>query len=130
MTDLTAAATRATTRARLTEQVLLDRVQELSIAEHKRDNPKGEPQVAVCWQRDGNASINGRVVTGRAGELHLVDVGVAQVLVESGAAVLREPLTLPAWQRPDVAAELRAVAAELLQVADRLNPQPATQGGA
>ena len=65
--DLTTLAGQATRRARLVEQVLLDHVQEQAIAELRAADPKGDPQVAVCWQRDGNASINGRVVQGRAG---------------------------------------------------------------
>jgi len=120
--DLTTLAGQATRRARLVEQVLLDHVQEQAIAELRAADPKGDPQVAVCWQRDGNASINGRVVQGRAGELQLVPGGVAQVLVDAGAAVVREPLTLPAWQRPKVAAELWEVAAELQAAALALDP--------
>jgi hypothetical protein len=123
--NLTTLAEQATRRARLIEALLLDGIASRAIEERKRADPKGEPQVAVCWQRDGNATINGRVVQGRAGELQLVVGGVAQVLVDSGAAVIREPLTLPPWQRLDVAGELWEVAAELQAAALALAPQPA-----
>jgi hypothetical protein len=123
VTDLTAEAEQATRRARLAEQILLDRVVEQAIAEHKRADPKGEPQVAVCWQRDGSASINGKPLEGRAGELQLVPGGVAQVLVDAGAALVREPLTLPALQFAEAAAELREAAAELQAAAHQLDPQ-------
>ncbi len=121
--DLTTQAEQATRRARLVETVLLDGVVEEATAEHKRANPKGEPQVAVCWQRDGSASINGRPLRGRAGELQLVPGGVAQVLVDAGAAVIREPLTLPALQFAEAAAELREAAAELQAAAEQLDPR-------
>jgi hypothetical protein len=112
----------ASYRARLAEQVLLDRVQQEAAAELRAADPKGEPLVAVCWQRDGSATIGTRTYTGRDGALQLVSVGVAQVLVDSGAAVLRETLTLPAGQRPEVAAELQDIAHELLAAAAELDP--------
>jgi len=122
MVDLTAAAAAATRRAALGEQVLIDQVAEQATAEQKRADPKGDPHVTICWQQDAAANINGRTFEGRAGELQLVPGGVAQVVVDSGAAVLREPLTLPAWQRPEVARELRSVARELQRAADVLDP--------
>ncbi len=120
--DLTTLAEQATRRARLVETVLLDRVVARAVAERRAADPKGDPQVAVCWQRDGAANINGKPLEGRAGELQLVPAGVAQVLVDAGAAVVREPLTLPALQFAEAAAELRATATELQQAADRLDP--------
>jgi len=125
MTDLTADATRATSRARLVEQVLLDRVQERAIAELRATDPKAEPPAAVVWVKDGppgGALIAGGVYTGRAGELHLVAAAAAAVLKDAGYVETREQLTLPAWQRPEVAAELRETAAELREAADRLDP--------
>ena len=114
MTDLTAEATLATRRARLTEQVLLDAVAARAIEEQHSADPKAAPPLG--------ALIGGRPVSGRVGELHLLDGGAAAVLTDSGYIEIREPLTLPAWQRPEVAGELRAVAGELQQAADELDP--------
>jgi len=108
LTDLTVAAEQATRRARLVESLLLDGVVEQAAAERKRADPKAEPPVAVVWTQDGppgGALIGGRPVSGRAGQLQLLASGVAAVLKDSGYIEIREPLTLPAWQRPEIAAE-------------------------
>jgi hypothetical protein len=132
--DLTAKATEASRRSRLVEQVLLDAVQERAAAECKRGDPKAAPPAAVVWAQDappGGALIGGRPVSGRVGELHLLDAGAAAVLKDSGYVEVRESLSLPAWRRPEVAGELREVAAELQAAADALDPpatpQPARQ---
>ncbi len=126
--DLQALAVGAQRRARLAEQVLMDRAVAQAAATHPSDG-QTEPLVAVCWQRDGNANIAGRPIEGKAGELQLLPAGHAQVLVDADAAVIREPLTLPPWQRPAVAGELREVAAELQAAADDLDPPAQQQQG-
>jgi len=119
---LQALAVHAQRRARLVEQLLMDAAVAQAAAERPSDGLT-EPLVAVCWQRDGNANIAGRPIEGKAGELQLLPAGHAQVLVDADAAVIREPLTLPAWQHPKVAAELREVALQLQAAADQLDPQ-------
>jgi hypothetical protein len=123
-TELTTKAEQATRLARLVETVLLDRVAEHATAEHKQADPKGPPLATVVWTKDappGGALIAGRPYEGREGELHLVTAGAAQVLVDAGYAQVRESLTVPAWQQPEVAEELRAVAGELQATADELD---------
>jgi len=130
LTDLTVAAEQATRRARLVESLLLDGVVEQAAAERKRADPKAEPPVAVVWTQDGppgGALIGGRPVSGRVGELHLVDAGAAAVLKDAGYVEAREPLSLPAWQKPKIAAELCQVAGELLEAAGRLDPSTKPQ---
>jgi len=128
--DITADATLVTTRARLVEQVLLDAVAARAIEEQNSADSKAPPAAVVVWVKDGppgGALIGGRPVSGRAGQLQLLASGVAAVLKDSGYIEIREPLTLPAWQRPEIAAELRQVAEELQQAADRLDPSTKPQ---
>jgi hypothetical protein len=123
-------AGQGTRRARLVEQTLLDGAVEHAAAELRAADPNGPPVVAVVWVEDGppgGALIGDRAVEGRKGELQLVAGVVAEVLKDAGYVEVREPLTLPAGQRPKVAAELREVAAALVEAADRLDPQPAKQ---
>jgi hypothetical protein len=125
---LQAAAEQASRRGHLVGQVLLDAAQEQAAAGPRAAQEQAEPHVAVVWVQEGppgGALIGDRRVEGRKGELQLLASGVAEVLRDAGYVEVREPLTLPARQRPEVAAELREVAAELQQAADRLDPQPA-----
>ena len=130
MTDLTTEAQEATRRARLIETLLLDGVASRAIEERKRADPKSPPAAVIVWTKDGppgGALIGGRPVSGRLGELHLVDAGAAMVLKDAGYVETREQLTLPAWERPEIAAELRQVAGELFEAADRLDPSTKPQ---
>jgi hypothetical protein len=134
MTDLTIEAQQATRRARLAEQVLLDRVQARAVAEQKLAEPKGFPVAAVVFTKDTppeGALIADRPYHARAGELRLVDAGHAQVLKDAGYVEVREPLTLPAWQHAEVAGELQDIAHELLaaaELAPDTEPKPERQG--
>lgn len=126
MRDLTAQATQASRRARLVEQVLLDRVAERAADEHKRAEPKGLPVATIVLVKDlppGGALIAGRPIHGLAGQLALVDAGHAQVLVDAGYALVRDPLTVPPAQKPEIAAELRSIAEELQAAADEFDPR-------
>jgi hypothetical protein len=122
VTDVTTQAARAIRRARLVETILLDRVVEQAADEQKHADPKADPMVAAVWTLDGGGTIGDRPWHGKAGQLQLVPGGVADVLKDAGIVEMRESLTLPPWQRPEVAGELRAVAAELQQAADQLDP--------
>lgn len=123
--DLTREAAAVAEQVRLVETVLLDRLQEQAIADQARADPKATPPAAVRWLEDGppgGALIAGRPVSGRKGQFQLIDAGAAQVLQDSGHLEVRQSLQLPAGQRPQVAAELRATARELQRAADTLDP--------
>jgi hypothetical protein len=122
--DLSRRAAEATRRARLVERLLLDRVQQDAAAKLREEDPKDPVLVAVTWTCDSpGAFINNRTYSGREGDLHLLEESVADVLVQAGHAQLREPLQLPAAQRPEVAAELRSIAEVLQAAAGELDPQ-------
>ncbi len=115
---LHAEAERAGRQFGLVQQVLLDRATARAAAGL-------DGLAAVVWSRDGTANVNGHLAEGQQGQLALVPAGVAQVLADAGAAVVREPLQLPPWQKPEAAGWLRAAAAELLEAADDLDRRPA-----
>jgi len=123
-TDLASEVERVFRRSRLAENVLLAAAVARVAAEHAGDG-RGEPATAVTWSKPsppGGALIAGRTYHGREGQVELLPAGAAQVLADSGYVVAFEALQLPAAQRPEVAAQLRATATELQQAADTLDP--------
>jgi len=126
--DLAAEVERVWQRARLAEQALLDATVARALAEAASAGHLG-PLVAVTWSRDtppAGVPADQVVYTRRAGRVELLGASAAEALEASGYVVAHSPLHLPRERRPEAAAELRTVAAVLLEAADALDPTPPT----